>query len=302
MLVGGYLTEPLNYLRVRRRLLERGAASVTVAPVHLHDWLAAALVGFGRLRVRVARTIRRAHDAAGGRPLIVVCHSGGGIATRLAMSPTSADGRPAAVADLVGCLVTLGTPHGLAHARLRWRHRGVAAARFLESATPGAWFAPRTGYLTVGSVRVKASQAAREGLLSRLIGWPFRQVVGPLSESGSDGIVSIEMAHLPGARQITLGDVRHGHIGAPWYGDAEVIDRWWPQAVDLWRGALAARQASRRLLGDDQGRHHAEHPVAALHVGQDVAVEGPHAHPVALDDRVEALARVDAQGVTPELR
>lgn len=242
VLIGGYLTEPLNYRRVRRRLLERGAASLTIAPVHAPDWLAAPLVGFGPLLMRVGRAIRHAHEAAEGRPLIVVGHSGGGILARLAMSPESCDGHRAAVADAVGCLVTLGTPHGLAHSSPRWRHRGVAVARFLEQTSPGAWFAPRTAYLTVGSVRVRASEAAREGVLSRLLGWPFRAVVGPLSEAGSDGIVSIELAHLPGARQLTFTDVRHGHIGAPWYGDAEIIDRWWPVAVELWRGALAARR------------------------------------------------------------
>jgi len=30
----------------------------------------------------------------------------------------------------------------------------------------------------------------------------------------------------------------------PWYGDDEIIDRWWPRAVDLWRVALAARDAA----------------------------------------------------------
>ena len=49
--------------------------------------------------------------------------------------------------------------------------------------------------------------------------------------------------------------------------------------------------------GDDQRGDHAEHAVEALDVGQDVAVEGPHARAVAVDDGVPALARVDAQGV-----
>src|SRR3990170_2139764 len=58
-----------------------------------------------------------------------------------------------------------------------------------------------------------------------------------------------------------------------------------------------------RLLGhDDECRDHAEHAVRPLDVGQDVAVEGPHAGSVRLDDGVEALARVDAQGVALECR
>jgi hypothetical protein len=30
-------------------------------------------------------------------------------------------------------------------------------------------------------------------------------------------------------------------VGAPWYGDDIMLDRWWPVALDLWRSALAAR-------------------------------------------------------------
>ena len=49
-------------------------------------------------------------------------------------------------------------------------------------------------------------------------------------------------------------------------------------------------------------RHHPEHPVRALGVGQDVAVERPRAGLVALDDHVPALARVHAERVARERR
>jgi hypothetical protein len=44
-------------------------------------------------------------------------------------------------------------------------------------------------------------------------------------------------------------DVVHGMIGTPWYGDDQIIDRWWPDAVRLWQEALAARAAGRPRLG-----------------------------------------------------
>lgn len=45
-----------------------------------------------------------------------------------------------------------------------------------------------------------------------------------------DGIVSLEYAHLEGARQLTLDGVHHS-INAPedyWYGGETVVDLWLP--------------------------------------------------------------------------
>lgn len=224
---------------MRRRLLARGAASVTVAPLHVPDWLAAGLVGFGPMLARLGGAIRRAEAAGGGQPLLVVAHSGGGIVARLAMSETSFRGRRSAVAASVGALVTLGTPHGLAGAGVRSAHSGVVAARFLDRHGPRRPVAPTTAYLTVGSDFVRPRPLTWwEGLVSR----GFGAIVGPLPAEGGDGIVSATAAHLAGAEQLTFRDVRHGHIGGPWYGDDEIVDRWWPRAVELWRDALAARR------------------------------------------------------------
>jgi hypothetical protein len=228
---------------MRRRVLARGAASVSIAPVHVPDWLAAGVVGFGPLLVRVGRAIAKTHRAGGGRPILVVGHSAGGILARLAMSPVPFRGRRAAVADAVGALVTLGTPHGLARAPLPYAHQGLTAVRFLDAVTPGAFFAPRTAYLTVGSDLVRPEEAPARWLWDRLRGRAFTHLVGPHGALGGDGIVQLEASQLAGAEHTTFHDVRHGHIGGPWYGDDEIIERWWPRAVEAWRGALAAREA-----------------------------------------------------------
>jgi len=47
----------------------------------------------------------------------------------------------------------------------------------------------------------------------------------------------VSSVHLSGAEQITFDDVRHGMIGSPWYGDQEILQRWWPRALRLWNGA-----------------------------------------------------------------
>jgi len=235
------MTAPPNYWPMRRRLLRRGASRVDICSLWPPDWALAGLVGFGPLLRRTGSAIARTYRMAGRRPIMVIGHSGGGICARLAMSDAPYRGQRAGVAEAVGCLVTLGTPHRLAELSNRYRHAGHAAAEFLDRECPGAYFAPRTGYLTVGSSR---RVGAAGGPLGRVVDEFFKLVVGGDAYLGSDGIVPASAVHLAGARQVTYDDVLHGHFGRLWYGGDEVVDRWWPLAVELWRDALAARQPS----------------------------------------------------------
>jgi hypothetical protein len=256
LIIEGLISPPFAYRPLRDRLLARGAAGVDLAPVHVHDWMRAGVAGFGALQGTVANAVRRAYEHAGGKPIIVIGHSGGGNLARLAMADVAYQGRATAVAPLVGCLVTLGTPHALHESPTSLRHQGVRLSEFLEQQNPGAWFAPTTGYVTVASdlVRPRAAGAPLPGgtptRLASLLWRPmrrlrrafFRRIVGPLLPSGSDGVVSVDWAHLSGATNLTYHDVYHGVVGGPWYGDAAIVDRWWPVAVDVWRAACAAHR------------------------------------------------------------
>jgi hypothetical protein len=241
LIVGGFMTAPPNYWPLRRRLLARGAARVDIAPLWPPDWAIAGMLGFGPVMRRTGRAIAGTYRAGGHQPIIIVAHSGGGIASRLAMSPTPFSGRLAAVAEAVGCLVTLGTPHALNGLDNRYQHAGHQAAAFLERETPGAFFAPRTAYLTVGAAYLGSRYS---GLAGRAFDGLFSLIVGrEMVTAPGDGIVPADAVHLPGAEQLTYEDVRHGFIGRTWYGAEGIIDRWWPRALELWRGALAARAA-----------------------------------------------------------
>lgn len=238
LIVGGFATVPLNYRPLRRRLLARGAARVDIAPLWTPDWVLAALLGFGSVMLRTGRAIGRTYRAGDRQPIIVVGHSAGGIAARLAMADKPFNGRIADVAEAVGCLVTLGTPHGLPRLANRYQHAGHAATAFLDRATPGAYFAPRTSYLTVGG---RTPGAEFPGVAGELANEVFSIAVGDETQAMGDGIVPFSAVHLEGAEQLTYDDVRHGMVGAPWYGDDVMLDRWWPVALDLWRAALRAR-------------------------------------------------------------
>ena len=238
LIVGGFATLPPNYWAFRRRLLRRGVERVDICQLWPPDWALAGIVGFGPILRRTGRTIAATYGTGGRRPIIVIAHSAGGIATRLAMSNVPFNGRLAGVSEAVGCLVTLGTPHGLLGLSNRYRHAGHEAAAFLERETPGAYFYPRTGYLTVGARIAPTSTRLPTVSVSNEV---FRMLVGEGPEMAGDGIVPVAAAHLEGARQMTFEGVRHGMIGSPWYGDDEVMDRWWPTAVELWHAALDAR-------------------------------------------------------------
>jgi hypothetical protein len=65
--------------------------------------------------------------------------------------------------------------------------------------------------------------------------------VGTTRGARGDGLIDAPRSRLDGARHVEFGDVVHGITFGPWYGDREVIERWWPAAVEAWQAALAAR-------------------------------------------------------------
>ena len=254
LIVGGFLTSPPIYRRMARRLLARGAARVEVAPLWISDWVAATIFGMGPLLARAGRAIQGLYRGGGEVPVMVVGHSAGGVVARLATSPQPFQGRFAGVAEAVGALVTLGSPHNVRAEPWRGQRVGCDAAVFLERTIPGAYFAPRTAYVTVGS-RLYAGTGPRGfrgpqfygvHAYALLLGEEGRAAVG-------DGLVPLECAHLAGARQITFDDVPHGHMGKGWYGDDLALDRWWPVALEAWREALDARRREAVELMDIAG-------------------------------------------------
>jgi hypothetical protein len=250
LVLGGFLTSPPIYERFRDRLLRLGAGAVVVAPIWTPDWLLAAPRGLGSIVTRAGRALLRAGEvsavASGGAPILVVGHSAGGMIGRLLTSPEPFEGRRLAAAERIGAIVSLGTPHrvlGGPDDAITGQALGRRAVWFAERVVPGAAFAPRVGYLSIGSRRVIGR---RDAVGPAGIAWrSYRGLLG--SECASDGepgdgVVPLACALLPGSRQVVFDDIGHGIFGRlPWYGSDGVVDRWWPEALDAWRSALAAR-------------------------------------------------------------
>jgi pimeloyl-ACP methyl ester carboxylesterase len=247
LVLGGFLTSPPLYLPLARRLLRRGAADVVIGRVWTPDWLLAAGRGLGPNLTRAGRALVRAGErsarstAARGAPVLVVGHSAGGMLGRLLTSPLPFQGRRLGAAPRIGALVTLGTPHHTSPSGDIGGRVGSMASAFADEVIPGAAFAPRVGYVTVASRAIVGSvggdQRARTALrfYRGLLGQDRPSVEG-------DGLIPVESALLDGAVRIVLDDVVHGQFGGqPWYGSEEVIDTWWPAAVEAWHSALRIR-------------------------------------------------------------
>ncbi len=251
LVIGGFLSSPPMHGPFRRRLLERGAADVLIAPIWLPDWILAAYRhGAGRLATRAGRALREAGHrsstsrAARGAPVLVVGHSAGGGLARLLTSPEPFEGRRFAAAARMGAIVTLGTPNHVHPSGELGGRLSTVASTFLERVVPGPDFAPTTGYLTVGS---RADVARRDG--NRAERRQHRFYAGLLGPDApdvihGDGVVPLECALLRDTPAIVFDDVYHGP-GGIWYGSDRALDDWWLPALETWRGALRARLAAR---------------------------------------------------------
>ena len=246
LVIGGFLSSPPFYGPLRARLLARGAAAVDIAPIWLPDWLLVTWQGQARIVARAARAVLEAHRQADEAPLLAIGHSAGGVVARILTAEAPFAGHRYAGMSRIGAIVTLGTPHVNDMEAWTARRSGVYPAGFAAEHVPGAWFAPRVGYLSVASRRSSARTDAT-GPRERWLRRSYERVLPPPHPDviEGDGVVPVSCALLPGARQIVLDDAAHGQgMRHPWYGSEEWVDAWWPAALEVWRDALAARAAS----------------------------------------------------------
>ena len=251
LVLGGFLTAPPMYGPLVRRLLDRGAAGAVVADVWTPDWLIAGLRGIGPICTRSGRALRDAvrisATLSGGAPLLVVGHSAGGITARLLTAPEPLPGRRFGAARWVGAIVTLGTPHRLAAGQGIGRRIRDVASVIADEKTPGAFHAPRIGYLSVAS-RVVVGDPGGNGR-ARVAHLMYRSIIGRAAVPGTegDGLVPVAATRLDGARHLVIDGAVHGPGAATsWYGSTEAVDAWWPLAMETWRAALTFRAGAER--------------------------------------------------------
>ena len=246
LVLGGFMTAPLMYRGLARRLRDRGAADVVVANVWPPDWILAGVRGTGPLTTRsgkaLAEAVRVSGRVSGGAPLLIVGHSAGGVTGRLLTAPEPFPGRRFGADRLVGAICSLGTPHRLAAGQGIGKRMNQVAASIADRVVPGAFFAPRIGYVSVASRAIRGDPAGNGR--ERLSYLMYRSIIGRAAVPGTegDGLVPVSATDLPGARRVILDDATHSpSSGSSWYGADRAVDAWWPVAVEAWRDALAVR-------------------------------------------------------------
>ena len=269
LVIGGFMSSPPMYRSLRRLLLERDAPEVVIARLWMPDWMLAVGRGQGAIAARAGRALldasaaSAASEASAGAPVLIVGHSGGGVIARILTSREPFERRRMNASGRIGAIVTLGSPQ-MFDAKGPSAQRMGATAVWASRHVPGAFAAPRTGYLCVGSDAIVGSSSGDRK--ARRIDRYYRGVISAPEGASipGDGITPLAAAFLPGVESIVLHDAGHANvISRHWYGDVDHVDAWWPRAVEVWRDALRARVGAGEAAAASRQRRRGESGVNA---------------------------------------
>lgn len=217
VIMGGFLSQPSVYSRMRDWLARRTEQPVRVVDVATHEWLPSMRPeGWAHLLDKLRRAVHRAADSSATGRITLIGHSAGGVVGRLFLSPEPFQGRCYRGLEHVAHLITLGSPHG--------NRRGSRMRRWVDQQYPGSYFAS-VRYTSVAGriIRGRRFGSVREG-------WAYacyQRLCGDGNVWG-DGLVPLSSQLLSGSQQVVLEGVSHfTGFGGPWYGSAPVIPRWW---------------------------------------------------------------------------
>jgi pimeloyl-ACP methyl ester carboxylesterase len=213
------------YEELRETLQAMTGQPVVIAEIGSADWLPAVVPpGWIPLLNKLDAAVQTLLKGNGTGRLTIVGHSAGGVLARLYLGPRPFYGRTYRGLDSVEHLITLGTPHY----NQQRKFMGSWMARWVEKRYPGAALTPDVRYTAVAG---KLIRGRPEGSLRERHAYGFYTDIGGWGKTWGDGLVPLDSALLEGARHIILEDVGHfAGFGGPWYGDAEVIQRWWSAA------------------------------------------------------------------------
>lgn len=222
VIIGGILSFPTVYWRMRDALAQITGLPVWIVGIHGYDWMCSAVaLGWAHLLRKLDHTIRQAVSDSTTGKVTLVGHSAGGLVTRLYLSPEPFMGHAYRGLEYVNHLIVLGSPH---YYQRRSIHGGWLPG-WLEKRYPGAYFTPQVRYTSVAG---KLIHGDLHGSPRERCAYPFyKELIGAGNVWG-DGLVPVASALLHGSQQLTLDGVSHFRgFGGPWYGATEVIPRWW---------------------------------------------------------------------------
>ena len=220
VILPGFFASAKEYDDFQTNLNQLNIPTVTV-PLRKRDWLAT--VG-GRSVVPIIqqldRTVKNALNKFQVSRVNLIGHSAGGWIARIYLGefPYDIHGDRNAIwngRDRVNTLVTLGTPHV---SKERWTKRNLD---FVKNNYPGAFYED-VNYVCVAG---KAIYGKRQ--LGSWLAYNSYQLTCGTGNCWGDGITPVVAAHLEGANNITLENVRHSPAASEiWYGSREIIKSW----------------------------------------------------------------------------
>ena len=223
VILPGYLAGAIDYRSLQQQLIEAGYPTVIV-PLLKRDWLPT-LGGRSMLPIleRLHKTVEQVLQDYNSSQINLIGHSAGGWIARIYLgeSPYDVHGMQTnrtyawKAHAWVSHLITLGTPHTSFE---RWTRTNLD---FVNLTYPGAF------YDGVNYVCVAGKAIYGERRPGSWLAYSSYQLTCGKGNSWGDGICPIESAHLAGAENLTLEQVRHSprSVGV-WYGSLEVVPQW----------------------------------------------------------------------------
>lgn len=222
VILPGYLAGAIDYRQMEHTLNDLGIPAVTV-PLLKRNWVPtlggrSVLPILEQLDATVQQVLRK-YDVPS---INLVGHSAGGWISRIYLGDQPYDVHGVLpdrtyvwkAHTVVANLLTLGTPHTSFE---RWTLKNL---NFVNHSYPGA-FHSHVRYICVAG---KAIFGRRP---ESWLAFSSYQLTCGQGNCWGDGITPIVAAHLEGAENITLNDVRHSpRSGGLWYGSPEVVQQW----------------------------------------------------------------------------
>jgi triacylglycerol esterase/lipase EstA (alpha/beta hydrolase family) len=223
VILPGYLAGAIDYRGLQQILIEAGYPTIIV-PLLKRDWLPT-LGGRSVLPIleRLHQTVEQVMQDHNSSQINLIGHSAGGWISRIYLGeyPYDVHGVLAnrtyawKAHSVVSNLLTLGTPHTSFE---RWTRINLD---FVNLTYPGAFYSD-VNYVCVAGKAIYGER--RPG--SWLAYSSYQLTCGKGNEWG-DGICPIESAHLDGAENLTLDQVKHSpRSGGVWYGSPNVVPQW----------------------------------------------------------------------------
>lgn len=225
VIVGGILSFPTVYSRMRCTLARLTDRPVTIVEVHGYHWLRSLRpAGWACILNRLDEAVRQAVSDSPSGKITLVGHSAGGLVARLYLSPAPFLGQAYGGLEHVDHLITLSSPH---HYQRGTTHGGWLPG-WLDERCPGACFAPQVAYTSVAGRLICGN---RRGTPRERLAYGLYKELGGDGVVWGDGVVPVSSALLLGSRHLILEGVSHyAGFGGPWFGSAQVIPRWWDSA------------------------------------------------------------------------